>query len=225
MCGLGSPMHLFKYLKRRHLDSFVKKGNIRIGTLYEYRDTEQYGNVIGDQEEGVHITKFNLPQGGEVDLRENSLEANFFRNFLPEKHKDIKNIVFKLEPGVHINLFSHSQDMYIYCTTSEFNLDVMRCFNCDACIEICDPHKFFHQISKKIRHKATFADLKKIIYKNKETTYKEPHTIHPAIIKDTAFSYQKEWRALWTPFQPQKLRPLYIDVPKAIRYCKFHTNF
>lgn len=217
-------MHLFKYLKREHLESFKKNGRLRIGTLYGYRDAERYGSVIGDHDEGVHITKFNLPEGGNVDLKENSLEADFFRNFLPEGHKDKKNIIFKVTPKTYINLYSQSSDMYIYCTTSEFDVDVMRRFNYDSCIEICNPDKFFICISKKIRHKAKFISLEKIIYKNKETNYYMPHTAHPSIIKDPSFSYQKEWRALWEPLQQKKLYPLDINVPKAIRYCNFHTN-
>lgn len=43
---------LYKYLKKEHAHSLLSKGIIRLGTLYEYRNIEKHGSVIGDDTEG-----------------------------------------------------------------------------------------------------------------------------------------------------------------------------
>ncbi len=58
-------MPLYKYLPRRYLDAFLNRGSLKIGTLYEYRQVEAYGHVIGDKNEGLHKTELFLPGGGE----------------------------------------------------------------------------------------------------------------------------------------------------------------
>ena len=72
-------MHLFKYLPKKYLEAFLHRGSIKIGTLYEYRKTEQYGTVVGDLDEGLHKTELFIPGGGEVDLSKTTPEAEFFR--------------------------------------------------------------------------------------------------------------------------------------------------
>ena len=43
---------LYKYLPLKYAEDLVIKGIIKLGTLYEYQDTNLHGNEIGDQEEG-----------------------------------------------------------------------------------------------------------------------------------------------------------------------------
>ena len=45
-------MPLYKYIPKRYLDAFLNQGSLKIGTLYEYRQVEAYGNVIGDKTKG-----------------------------------------------------------------------------------------------------------------------------------------------------------------------------
>lgn len=43
--------------------------------------------------------------------------------------------------------------------------------------------------------------------------------LHPCMIKDPDYAYQKEVRGVWAP--PRKtVEPLYIKVPDAIKYCR-----
>jgi hypothetical protein len=70
---------LYKYLKKAHLEDFLQFGTIRMGTLYEYRDIESHGKVIGDSEEGVQTTELSLPGDEEIDLASSSSEADFLR--------------------------------------------------------------------------------------------------------------------------------------------------
>lgn len=46
---------LYKYMKREYADPLLTKGELLINTLYEYRDKEKHGAVIGDDSEGKKL--------------------------------------------------------------------------------------------------------------------------------------------------------------------------
>lgn len=210
---------LYKYLPKKYLEAFLSRGSLKIGTLYEYRKTEAYGEVIGDKNEGLHKTELFLPGGGEIDLASASPEAEYFRKHVLRPDQRDAKVKIILENGARLIAHSNSEDLYIYCMTSEYSPGVMKEFGCDACLEIFRPREFFNAISRKIRHKAKFNGLDPIQYMNKTTHYKSPHTIHPAVMKDIEYEYQKEWRAIWIPDKSRR-EPLYINVPRAIRHCR-----
>jgi hypothetical protein len=43
---------IFKYLPLKYAKLLVNSGSIKIGTLYSYMDIEEFGNEIGDNNEG-----------------------------------------------------------------------------------------------------------------------------------------------------------------------------
>lgn len=210
---------LYKYLPKRYLEAFLTHGSLKIGTLFEYRKTETYGDVIGDKDEGLHKTELFLPGGGEIDLASISPEADYFRKHLLRPDQQDSRVKIILEDGARIVAHSNSQDLYIYCMTSEYSPSVMKEFGCDACLEIVRPTEFFQAISRKIRYKAKFSGLGAINYMDKTTHYTQPHTMHPAVMKDVKYEYQKEWRVIWVPDQTPR-QPIFINVPRAIRHCR-----
>ncbi|WP_268809511.1 hypothetical protein [Vibrio parahaemolyticus] len=211
-------MALYKYVKKEHLDAFFTKGSVKIGSLYEYRKVEHYGTVIGDDAEGYYHTELSQNGTYEVDLAESSPEADFFRQHLLRPDQQHLKTKIIMEDGAKIISRTNSPDLYIYCVTSEFNRQVMKDFGCDSCIEIRRPELFFRALSKQIRHKADFEIVTGITYGDKNTHYKTPHEVHPALKKGDNYAYQKEVRAIWTPKKEIK-QPLFVDVPKAIRAC------
>jgi len=215
-------MKLYKYLPRKYLKAFFQSGSLKVGTLYEYRDIEKYGHVIGDKDEGFHKTEFSLAGGGEFDLQDGSVEANFFREHILRPDQMNLQVKIKLVDGVKIISESRSPDLYVYCVSSEFNADAMEQFGCDSCLEIVNPAGFFRAISHKIRHKGTLDGLHEIQYLGKETHYTQPHQHHPSVMKDPEFRYQKEWRAIWNPIKIPR-GPLFLNVPKAIQHCRVYA--
>ena len=212
-------MSLFKYMPKRYLEAYMAKGSLKIGTLYEYRQVEKYGHVIGDKNEGLHKTELFLPNGGEIQSTSNTPEGIFIRQHLLNPEQQDMNFRMILEKGARIIAESHSQDLFVYCITSEFNPEVMKEFGCDSCLEITRPEEFFHAISRKIRHTAKFEGCFSITYASKLTHYSKPHEIHPATMKDTEYEYQKECRAIWIPHKAS-CNPIFVDVPRAIRFCR-----
>jgi hypothetical protein len=45
---------IFKFMRRNHMESFFETGVIRLGTVSDFRREEEFGDCIGDQNEGIH---------------------------------------------------------------------------------------------------------------------------------------------------------------------------
>ena len=201
------------------MDVFFKKGSIKIGTLYEYRNEEELGGVVGDKKEGVHITELHSPKGREIDLTDNSPESNYFRKHVLRPDQQTSNVKIVMEAGASLIGQTNSPNYYIYCITSSYDEEVMTEFDCDRCIEIFEPDKFFKAVSKVIRHKGVFDGVHTISYGNKTTDHLNPHSTHPALLKEDKYSNQAEVRAIWSPKKEPK-DSLFVNVPKAVKFCR-----
>lgn len=212
-------MPLYKYMMKQHLEGFLKRGTLRIGTLYEYRKVENYGPVIGDDAEGTQQTLFEMPEGGRVDLSSDTQEAIYLRQILPGVNNQKVPLQVNFQPGSQIIFGGEAPELYIYCTAATFDAEVMEKFGYDACLEITIPSKFFGVISRTLRHKCDFADLGPIEYTEKRTDWTSPHQSPPWMMKSREYAYQQEVRAIWKP-KKATVEPFFIDVPDAIKYCR-----
>lgn len=210
---------LYKYIKKEHLGLFLKNGTIKIGTLLEYRNEKDLGSVIGDNQEGLHITELNSPNGREIDLASNTPEAEYFRKNVLRPDQQNSNVKIVMEAGANIIVHTNSPTYYVYCVTSTYDKNVMREFACDRCIEIINPEKFFKEVNRVMRHKADFEGCFDVVYGNKTTDHLNPHKVHPALMKEAKYNNQAEVRAIWRPKKEPK-SSLFVKVPKAIKYCR-----
>jgi hypothetical protein len=192
---------------------------LKIGTLHEYKDEEDLGSVIGDKNEGLHITELRSPHGREIDLAKNTPEAEYFKKHVLRPDQQNSKVKLVMEAGASLVAHTNSSNYYIYCITSEYDKDVMLKFGCDRCIEIVNPGKYFKEISRVIRHKASYKGYFNIVYGNKTTDHLNPHKTHPALMKEAKYSNQAEVRAIWQPKKEPK-GSLFIKVPKVIKYCR-----
>ena len=85
----------------------------------------------------------------------------------------------------------------------------------DDCIVILDSVRFFAAISENIRSEAEFAGC----YSCKYMSRKYTNSIHPALLKDPQYSYQKEVRALWESHR-LLIEPKIIECPDVRQYCR-----
>jgi hypothetical protein len=53
LSGVAYPH--YKYIERKFFDDFMRDGTIRLGKLVDFRDTENHGDVVGDNREGVRV--------------------------------------------------------------------------------------------------------------------------------------------------------------------------
>ena len=53
-------MELFKYCKSEHMASMMDRGSARLGTLFDWRKSEKYGELVSDTSEGHTTLTGNL---------------------------------------------------------------------------------------------------------------------------------------------------------------------
>lgn len=200
---------LFKYMRKQHARLLLTQGKVRIGTLYEFRDLESHGDVVGDAGEG----KKSLHLHGKGDTWTAKTIPDFAKTFFnlgPEASMTLE--------GVTLQLPQESPDHYMFCATSEFNEAALSDFGYDSCIRIDDPRRFFMAISHTIRHQASFVGAFHCQYTSRDAPYDEDNGIHPALIKDPKYASQREVRGLWTPHKIP-IKPVVIQNRRIAGYC------
>lgn len=210
-------MNLYKYCSRQWLEAFFRDGSLRIGTLYDWRNTEKYGECVGDEREGLFEIVGNLI-------------------FFDPTHKDefdIKSKVSELYVGVDgpVRTFRHeriqSKDCYAFCTADRYSLDDHHTWKeldgNDACYCIVSPDSFFAAISKTFSQ-GRFAMWNSVYYYDLTAANVEIRgRFHPALLKRTAFRSQNEVRGIWTPkSRVPGVFPVNIKAPDAVRFCRVH---
>ena len=116
----------------------LRDGSLRVGTLYEYRDSERYSDMILDTDKGKRRTKISFDRfegtGNELNQTIGLFSGDGQVNIY----------------GGSVQSHESSPDYYIYCTTSSFFSDTLKQAIADkkeACVMITDPEQFFTDLS------------------------------------------------------------------------------
>ena len=140
-------MKLYKHLPLKFANGLVERGEVRIGTLYEYRNEEAHGEGVLDTAEGTRNTFLEVDEmtitGGE--------QHPFISQFISV---DVaSSVVIK---GGRFENFETSKNCWIYCVSnsSDFHVSENLSDDYDACVEIHKPHDFMLAIGRKLMKKA-----------------------------------------------------------------------
>lgn len=104
-------MELYKYCKREHVPLKGTSGLLRIGTLYDYKKTDKYGEFVSDMHEGS-----KLISGTAMDLNANNFHL----------YPGLRGLI-NLDGGGSIGRVEVSNctlmcpDMYIFSTSREYS--------------------------------------------------------------------------------------------------------
>lgn len=236
---------LYKYLREEYAVKMLTEGNIRLGTLYEYRSYEN--EQIRDIEEGTfRVIKKIADHSSERDgpLQGEAAEAI---------------ISMGLDPNtVSLSDFSIISDAEIpnrniYCTTKSATENVMQQFGSEVCVEIFDANGFFNAINhalKKNGYSNGLLFVNHCLYDGRDIldgeTYlrsypaeyfmKTPTAeLNPAFATNTGFAKaywtkapfykpQDEFRAVIKPVNDtQNVEPIIISIPEIIPFIRRHT--
>lgn len=209
---------MIKYSKKRHLNNLVKRGEIRIGTLHEYRNSE-YSEGIYDNTEG--LKRVNLKLNGAMDLFSRDpytqkLKRNFFRGIL-----NIPDGVILDGDGSTISREVNHPNCFIFCASSQRVDQVPKTFGYDSAVKIINPENFIEIISKemKARFGAELSYFGEIKYKSKEEEWNGvDFGNNPSLYKDESFAYQSEVRAIWTTPNSNSAEPIILQIPELKKY-------
>lgn len=213
---------MFKYNKYNHNDNLVKNGNIKIGTLYYYRDMEQLRG-ISDPLEGSYVSTVSLENITTESLNSDPIKNQHFQfgangNFF---HLGESGSI-----GTFVsNLTQKSPNYLIFCFSDENSKEVMSEFDgADSCVEIFDRNFFTcitEHLQKNVHMSVTFQGAYLIDYDEYERPY-NGDLLHPVVCKTKDFMGQKEIRAIWSCDPMFKLDDWYIfDIPELTKYCHF----
>ena len=207
---------VYKYLPKEHAESMVCEGDIRIGTLYDYRRTESYGKEIGDENEETS-TKYSHDQEIKTGDQLNPFESE---------------VITGVGPGMTV--FSNyiekkyvSENLYLYRVSLVYDHNILNLLNddfpdehYDTCVKIDNLKEFIGDISQALESKAKFMGCLPCSYRQRKFHYSEENE-SPAIIKDPKYSYQNELRFMWSSNNSNvKIEPVYLTVKNISGNCK-----
>jgi hypothetical protein len=130
-------MKRYKYIEKQYALTMMDKGEIKIGTGYGYRESDN--KEVEDMEELMGFDKRSV-SGIFPDTASLPAAAQKYIEIKPGSTVELHNV------GVTTQY--EAPDAYMYCVTRAPTVEGMKAFNCDACIEITDLIAFYRVIRK-----------------------------------------------------------------------------
>ncbi|MFM1347324.1 hypothetical protein WFP14_12230 [Yersinia proxima] len=222
-------MSLYKFIEKEFFDEFFLTGSLRLGTLEDFKKTEEHGGHRGDVSEGKHnvyrhvddkliLTADTLPS---EPLISSSIHMD------PASNQDsvtLSNVLFIDE--------RNSQDVLTFCTSRVYSTHLFSEWNqkesLNYCYEIFDIKGFITAISNALSARSKgnkFKACDLVAYTNKNIDYRSKYSkVHPCFLKDNDYAWQHEVRMVWAFDDIHKKQDVIImNVPEAIKFCRKHA--
>lgn len=210
------PDRLYKYLCSEHMKRFQETGELRIGTLHGFRDSESRENDLGDAGEGI-ITRFD-----HVDYASGNQLSELARRFIKISGRAAETARFI---DCEFERRETSPNYYIYCVSSSrsWSVGMKMKSDYDARIVIEEPLRFFEAIANCMAERIiTPVYVVRCEYGSKRIDYRDK-TVHPAKLKSSGYAYQREIRMVMEPTS-SNIQAGLITCPAAIQFCSFETT-
>ena len=208
-------MELYKYCKRAHVPLNGTGGALRIGTLYDYRKTDKYGELTSDVHEGRKQTSGT------------ALHLNAENIHLYPVLENLINIgasgrVGKLEVS---NCTVGCPNMFVFSASQEYSRSEHERWHeeegYDACYRINSARLFFREISRVLGVRGRFLGFAPVHYV--ESFDLSSPDIHPALVKRQLIHQgQQEVRAIWQFGDGVEAKPLDLTKTNVGWYCTLH---
>ncbi len=204
---------IYKYMTKQYALKFLQSGEVKIGTLHGYRNIELLGPEVGDTEEGL---KYLFTTGHtEIDTAVPSGIPDFLRPHIRVSGENRLQLI--AAKGIEASV--EEEDSYVFCGTYEFDRIAMKSLGYDSCVKITSPSKFFHAITRKLKHASHFLGPARVDYSGRRFEHLSDRSISPAFLKDQRYVHQKEIRVVW-PSVSQPIKPVVVVARKAAKVCE-----
>ena len=207
-------------------------GVVRIGTLYDFRNTE-HGKGIADETEGKKTLTRAIQQEDILKGKRFAIDdpdGNEMEVFICQ---DSIGLGYGICRGINSNFninsatMSHginSKDLFIYCLSSSQSVKTMALFSgANSCVEITQLSGFFTVLTEAISNivPVTFLGYQAVAYTDREETWDGKDTgINPALIKPKSYAKQYEFRAVWKPHADIEINPMIICDHRLVQFCR-----
>jgi hypothetical protein len=215
------PAVLYKYLRGEHAESLTRDGNIRIGTLHDFRGTESHGPGIFDPKEGKKVVVSYI---GRETFKNGETRTNSLRQMgiVIEGEGSIGPIIFE---NCHTRTTVDHPDTYVWCCSIVKSHEAMAAVaRADTCVEIFDVPGFYDALNRAVTkhgHFGVLGPLAVVYHDLVEEWNWQNLGEHPVFMKSTEFSAQQEARIAWMPAVPAaKLETIHIAESDLHRFCR-----
>ena len=195
--------------------SMVREGQIRVGTLSEYREVERFGPEIGDNTEGQKSTYSDDPL---VDWTRPETVSPFAESFVRVAEGRNPKLV-----NVTLNRNEQSPDCYILSLSDRLDFDLMQSLGYDAVVEIPKPIGFFDSLSACLIRSGKCdqgAVISGCVYRERTLHHTKEDGVHPALVKHPKYRHQGEVRAIWNATAQPPLSGFVITCAAICHSCR-----
>lgn len=210
----GGPV--YKFVDKEEYANDLASGIVSIGTLELCRKYED--PLQGDPEEALHTYNSGYFKG---DGNDSNLQ------------RIAQNLQVHVSPGSHNITFSNCsssrkiEDAYVICTSEFFVKEDFRENFGDYCVEISNPHLFYHLISEALEKIFMIkrSSWGAVQYRERSNRYLDEQIGQLGFVKPEKYRYQNEIRFLWEKFYPDRrkideLERITIHIPGISDLCK-----
>ena len=208
----------YKYAQQIYSDTLFALGNIRIGTLHDFRNSEHVKGV-SDAHEGKKTVSHKITKATDSDKE--SIHWRAVEEFGLFSVKGSKNIT--IIGGTFVRNYN-VPNCYIHCTASDYSSSVLDQFaGADSCVEIVDLNSFYRRLTETLNtiEPMDFQGVFKVKYTKRDQIWNGVDWgDHPALIKDPDFKKQVELRAIWSPRHSGSISPIVVNDVGLINFMR-----
>jgi hypothetical protein len=175
------PNPLYKHMEERFALKLLRKGELRVGTLFNFRKEEEHGSVIGDSEEGRYRLFVDVANGSD----------------LPTPFREKTARVLDGAQIYNINLEAQSEDCHVLC----FSLSAdprATTIDYDVSLEIVDFKALSWTVAQLLKERyGQNCQMKAATchYLPRETHHSQFEDWDPTFVKPLEYQSQQEFRA------------------------------
>lgn len=208
----------FRYSGQKYNDALLALGNVRIGTLHDFRRTE-HKQGIADVNEGKKRVSHHIPYATDKDV--GSIHLDALKKFRAIDLGGATNVILE---NISVSQEFDHPDCFVHCTSVKYSSDVLRQFDgADSCVEISDLAGFYKRLTETLNSivPVQFLTLSQVQYMKRHEDWNGRNWgVHPALIKEPEFIRQVELRAIWIPKFSGVISPIVINDTGLLRFCR-----
>lgn len=205
----GRKRPFFKYLKSQYADDMLYYGRMRIGTLYEFRQIEQYDAARADSNEGIHNVNIFIERPVHHRRHESSVQY----------YLDQFGIEISYSSNARVSGSIQSSDCYIYSFSDKLCWRLASDFSADACIVIWDIKQLVERMIASDDLDVKFIELGPIRYVENDHDVRKLGRVPPSFVKEARFALQDEWRLIMPPKKNEEIKPKIVEIGSLESIC------
>jgi len=216
---------MYRYSSIRFNSLLCTRGEIRIGTMHDFRCLEHRKGIC-DPREGTKVVEHHIPDLFVKDPTDPSYRKSKDFRALEEfqaikleataKNTTLKNITVARE--------FDEPDCFILCTSKFCSKDTMKQFSgADSCVKILDVTNFYRVLSATLNSRipVDYKGIYEVKYQIRSEVWNgQDWGLHPAMIKEPIFEQQGELRAIWQPKFYRSIEPIILGNKDLIPFCR-----